>query len=615
MERLSVVLAGHVDHGKSTLIGRLLHDRNALPTGKVESIQADCRRRGAPFEWSFVTDALQAERGQGVTIDASHIWLRGPKRDIVLIDAPGHHEFIRNMITGAAAGDAALLIIDAREGIAEQSRRHAYILCLLGIRQVAIAINKMDLVGFSEEHFNGIGAKFSGYLAKIGLSTSIFIPTAAPDGDNVVSRSNRMPWYTGPTVNEALEGFMAQPGAEGQSLRFRVQDIYKFDERRIIAGRIDSGRLAVGESIVISPSNQEAHVVSFESWGGAPPREGVAGQSVGITIDRPLFVERGELISHARDLPIETNTFTGRLFWLSERPLEAGRQLTLRLGTAETQATIDAILRIVDHESGLPKEASTVQRHEFAEVVLRTRAQQALDSFEKDPRVGRFMLLDNYEVVGGGTINPDGYVDQRPSLNTSAQNIFVAQHRVTAEARTERNNCTGSVFWLTGLSGAGKSTIAMGAEHALFRLGYPVYVLDGDNLRRGLNTDLGFNPEDRAENIRRAGEVAALFADAGLIVITAFISPYRAERNKVRRMVSKDRFHEIHVKASVSACEARDPKGLYVKARAGTIREFTGVSAPYEVPEWPDMVLDTEAMSADEAIATFVAYCREHVKL
>jgi bifunctional enzyme CysN/CysC len=609
-DRISVVLAGHVDHGKSTVIGRLLSDRGALPTGKIEELKADCRRRGMPFEWSFVTDALQAERSQGVTIDASHIWLTHPVRDTVLIDAPGHHEFIRNMITGAAAGDAALLVIDVCEGIGEQSRRHAYILHLLGLRQVAIAVNKMDLVDFDPARFAAVRSEFTQYLSRIGLDAVAFVPTVAPDGDNIVNRSARMAWYEGPTIGEVIDGFTCEPGASGRSLRLRVQDVYKFDSRRIIAGRIDSGRLTVGDDVMISPANESATVVSFETWDGTPMAVAEAGQSIGITIDRPLFVSRGDVVSHLRDMPVESNVFSARLFWIAETPLEAGRQFTLRLGTAESPATVDAVVRVVDLDSGASHSAETVQRFEFAEVIIRTPGLQAIDTFEKDPMTGRFMMRDGFEVVGGGTILLDGYIDQRPSMNADAHNVFVTSHRVTVEERARRAGSVGAVFWLTGLSGAGKSTIAMGAEQALFRLGYPVYVLDGDNLRQGLNTDLGFSPEDRAENIRRAGEVAALFADAGMVVITAFISPYRAERHRVRGMVAEGRFHEVYIDASVETCETRDPKGLYARARSGEIADFTGISAPYEAPEHPEVTLNTEALSPEDAVRELVRHIR-----
>jgi bifunctional enzyme CysN/CysC len=616
--RITVVLSGHVDHGKSTIVGRLLHDRGMLPPGKVEAIKAECARRKVSFEWAFVTDALQAERAQGVTIDASHICLREPARDVVLVDAPGHHEFIRNMVSGAASSDAALLILDAREPLCEQARRHSCLLHLLGIRQVAAVINKMDMVGYDAQRYSALAGELTHYLSRVGLTTTAVVPTVGPDGDNILHRSTRMNWYSGPTLYEVLSSFAPVPLSAGRSLRLRVQDVYRDGEQRIIVGQIGAGRLFVGDQIIISPSNVPARVVALrtcsETADGAPSGAS-AGQSIGLTIDQPLFVSRGDLISHTLDLPFETNVFTARIFWFAQTELKPGRNLTFKMSCLDVTATISSIERVFDLAAGEPRREDSVGRNGIAEVTVRSEILLALDSFEKDPSGGRFMLLDGNEVVGGGTVLLDGYVDQRPLANAAARNVSTTRHRVTTEQRRKRNGCRGGVFWLTGLSGSGKSTIAMGAEQALFQLGYPVFVLDGDNLRNGLNVDLGFSPEERTENIRRAGEVATLFANAGMIVITAFISPYGSERGRARQMAPDGAFHEIYIKADVATCEARDPKGLYARARKGEIPDFTGISAPYEEPEHPDLILDTKTLSVEDSIATFVAFCRKHSKL
>jgi bifunctional enzyme CysN/CysC len=615
-QRLTIVLAGHVDHGKSTIVGRLLHDLGRLPDGKIDELRSTCERRRIAFEWAFVTDALQAERAQGVTIDAGHIWLHDPKRDTVLIDAPGHHQFIRNMVSGAAMGDAALLILDARESLCEQARRHAYLLHLIGIRQVAAVINKMDLVDFNQEAYDNLAEELTRYLFRIGLTASVVVPTVGPDGDNIVQRSNRMDWYKGPTLLEAMDTFAPLPSASRYSLRMRVQDVYRDGEKRIIAGRISAGRLNLGDEIMISPSNTTASVLSLESWqpnGGTAPTTAEAGQSVGLTINKPLFVARGDLISHTLDLPFETHAFTANIFWFSETPLVEGRTLTIKFCCLETKATVKSIVHVFDLDAGESRPGEQVPRNGLAQIKIYSHSLLAIDAFDKDPEGGRFMMTDGHAVLGGGTLTLDGLLDMRPAATPKSRNISTISHHVTAEERTRRNGCRGAIFWLTGLSGAGKSTIAMGAENALFHLGYPIYVLDGDNLRHGLNADLGFSPEDRVENIRRAGEVAALFANAGMIVITAFISPYLSERQRVRTMAKETPFHEIYIRADIQTCEERDPKGLYARARKGEIAEFTGISAPYEEPVEADLTIDTQDLSPDDSIEMLVDYIRAQV--
>ncbi len=618
-EVLNIVIVGHVDHGKSTAVGRLLHDTDSLPDGKVDAIRAVCERRGMPFEWAFLLDALQAERDQGVTIDVAHVRFSTERRDYVIIDAPGHREFVKNMVTGAASADAALMVIDAAEGVREQSRRHGYLLHLLGVRQVVVAVNKMDLVNFTAARFDAVAGECRAYLERLGVYPAHFIPIAARDGDNIVSGSARMAWYDGPTVVEALDELVTQPRPTGLPLRFPLQDVYRFDERRILVGRIETGRLAVGDEILFSPSNKTARVASVQSWNlDSSPDEAIAGCSIGITLDEQMFVERGELISHVEHPPIETNVFRAHLFWLSERPLAVMNSYKLKLGTFETSVDVQAIERVIDTDDLSAAPADQVERYEMAEVVLRTRKMLALDEFVDNPRTGRFVLVDRYDIAGGGIINMQGYPDQRGLITLKGTNLTAVEHRVSAEARTARNHHKGGVLWFTGLSGAGKSTLAIEVEQRLFRMGYHVYVLDGDNVRRGLNANLGFSPDDRAENIRRVGEAAALFADAGFICITAFISPYRSDRERARtagQVGRPDAFHEVHIKAELELCERRDPKGLYKRARKGDLRDFTGVSAPYEPPDKPELVVDTGAGSVDQCAQQIVEYIERHFSI
>ncbi|MSP43632.1 MAG: adenylyl-sulfate kinase [Alphaproteobacteria bacterium] len=613
---LRIVIVGHVDHGKSTLVGRLLHDTNSLPLGKVEEIRAMSERRGMPFEYAFLMDALQAERDQGITIDTSQIWFKSGKRNYVIIDAPGHKEFLKNMITGAAQSDAALLIIDAVEGVREQSRRHGYLLHLLGIRQVAVAINKMDLVNYSEARFHEISREYRAYLTELGVQPTFILPVSAREGENIVSRSAAMPWYDGPSVVGALDSFVSEPLSSNLPLRLPVQDVYKFDERRLIAGRIESGRVSVGDEILFSPSNKTARVKSLEVWPAtlAQPAQAVAGYSVALTLDEQIFVERGDTISHIANAPIETDVFRARLFWLGHEPLTTGKSYKLKLNTTETQVQVQKIEAVIDTGDLSSAPALQVERNQVAELVLRSRRMLALDAFNDKPATGRFVLVDEYDIAGGGIISMEGYADQRQLITQRSTNIVKLDQGISDEERARMNGHRGGVIWFTGLSGAGKSTLSMELERRLFANGYSVYVLDGDNIRFGLNANLGFSPEDRSENIRRVGEVAALFARAGMIALTAFISPYRSDRDRARAAMP-ERFHEIYVQADVQTCESRDPKGLYQKARRGEIRDFTGISAPYEEPENPGLVVDTAAHSIDECVEQLITYVEANFSL
>jgi bifunctional enzyme CysN/CysC len=616
---LRVVTVGHVDHGKSTLVGRLLHDTGSLPEGKVEAVAEMCRRRGMPFEWAFVTDALRAERDQGITIDVSHIWFRTAARDYVLLDAPGHREFLRNMVTGAAASDAALLVIDAAEGVRDQSKRHGFLLSLLGVRQVVVAVNKMDLVGYSESRFADVARDIAAYLESVGVTAQYVIPVSSREGDNIVGRSANMAWFTGPTIVEALDRFHGAPRELDLPLRLPVQDIYKFDSRRIIAGRIEVGRLAVGDTLLFSPSGKSARVASIETWNAPAPTVAVAGQSIGITLSEQIFVERGEIASHTETAPVLTDVFRARIFWLGDKPLSLGQRYLMKYNTAEIPVEIQKIERAIDTTDLVDQPVDHVARDMVADIVLRARRLVALDDHKAHASAGRFVLMDDFSIVGGGAISMAGYPDQRKLMGQKSQNLKGSESRVSAEMRRERNGHPGGVLWFTGLSGSGKSTIAIATEQHLFALGYQVYVLDGDNVRRGLNTNLGFSPDDRAENIRRVGEVAALFADAGMIVISAFISPYRSDRERARhgadRLGDGDHFREIYIQAPLAICESRDPKGLYKLARAGKISDFTGISAPYEPPEKADLVVDTSQLSIDAAVDSVVDYVRDNFPL
>jgi bifunctional enzyme CysN/CysC len=626
-EQLKIVIVGHVDHGKSTLVGRLFHDTGSLPDGKFEAVKKASEKRGMPFEWSFLMDALQAERDQGITIDTSQIWFKTKKRDYVIIDAPGHKEFLKNMVSGAANSEAALLIIDAKEGVKEQSKRHGYLLHLLGVTQIAVIVNKMDMVNYDEKTFRAIEKEYKEYLSGISVIPTFVIPISAREGDNIVVASSKlqvagkksdatcnlqpatynMPWYDGPTIIGALDKFKRKPELDALPLRLPVQDVYKFDERRIVVGRIESGSLNVGDEILVSPSNKVVKVASIETW-NAPAREEVsAGQSVGITLSEQIFVERGHIISHQKNAPFLTNIFRARLFWLGDRPLTQGNRYLMKLGTSEHPVEVIEIEQVVDTGSLDRAKAAKVEKGAVVEIILKVRGIAALDAFEDNAKTGRFVLLENFKIIGGGIIDLKGFPNHRSDKKVKSTNITMVESKISPQARQLANGHKGGVLWLTGLSGSGKSTLANELQARLFERGYQVYILDGDNIRRGLNADLDFSPKGRSENIRRVGETAALFADAGVICITAFISPYKADRHRAR-VAAGENFHHIYVKADVETCAKRDPKGLYAKAKAGEIKDFTGISAPFEEPLTPDVVIETAKMSIEESVAKLLDY-------
>ncbi|OUT90673.1 MAG: adenylyl-sulfate kinase [Micavibrio sp. TMED27] len=616
MQQLRVVIVGHVDHGKSTLIGRLLYDTNSLPAGKYEELQDICKRRGTDaLEWSFVLDAFQAERDQAITIDTTQIWFSTEARDYVIIDAPGHREFLKNMISGAAQADAAILVVDATEGVREQTKRHAYMLSLLGMRQIAVVVNKMDMVDHCTERFEQVSKEVDTYLKSIGLQANYIVPISAREGDMIASRGESLGWYNGKSLVETLDCFEYESPPLSRALRFPVQDVYRFGEERILVGRVETGMIRKGDTVLFSPTNETAKVTAIKVWPDDETKvEAGAGECIGITLDERIFVERGHTGSHEENPPMLSNVFRANLFWLSKNPLKVGNTYKVRYGTNEATVTVQSIDRVIDTDNLAQEEAALeVGKNAVAEVTLRAKDMLALDPYSDNQKLGRMVIYDGYDIAGGGSINMDGYADQRLSAPKS-QNIYKVDSLITDETRTQLKGHGGGVFWFTGLSGAGKSTLAMAVEKALFEKGYHTYVLDGDNVRHGLNADLGFSPEDRAENIRRVGEVAALMADAGLIVISAFISPYREDRNRARQAAG-EKFSEIYVEADLNTCESRDPKGLYKKARAGDIKEFTGIDSPYEAPDNPELVVNTQQHDVDTCVEQVLSYVEGLVAL
>jgi bifunctional enzyme CysN/CysC len=601
---VKIVFVGHVDHGKSTLIGRILEETGSLPDGKIEALRASCEAEGRQFEYAFVLDALAEEQQQNVTIDTTEIHFRTPNRRYVIIDAPGHEEFLKNMITGAARADAAVMVIAADEGAREQSRRHGQLLSLLGIRQVIVAVNKMDLVGYNESSFRQIAAEYGGFLERLEIKPRTFVPVSARSGANIANKNAReLPWFDGPSLLEAIDQLPPPETVAHQPLRFPVQDVYRRENRRILAGRVESGTLRVGDRLLFSPHHKTAQVATIERWPSSAVESASAGESIGITLRDQIFIERGHIGSHENDAPVEANRVHARVFWIGSDPLRVGAHYRLKLVTQNVEGQVVALGNAIDAATLEPASAdrAELRANEVGEVTLQTRAPLVLDNHDRVPALGRFVLADANNLLGGGIISGAVYT---ASKTVKSDNIFWSESDITAQRRALRNQHRGAVIWLTGLSGAGKSTIARALEKELFQLSMHTYVLDGDNLRHGLNANLGFAPEDRAENIRRVSEVAKLMADAGTVVITSFISPYRADRARARTIALQAgaEFVEIFVDAPLAVCEERDPKGLYKKARDGKLKGFTGVDAPYEAPEDPEIVVRTHEQSPAESV-------------
>jgi bifunctional enzyme CysN/CysC len=594
--QVRIVIVGHVDHGKSTLVGRLLHETGSLPEGKLDMLKAVSARRGMPFEWSFLLDALQTERDQGITIDTTQIRFRTGSRDIVLIDAPGHAEFLRNMITGASQADGAVLIIDALEGVRDQTRRHGYLLHLLGIKQVAVVVNKMDRVDFSPARFKEISDEISAHLTGLGVTPSAIIPISARDGDGVAAHTPRIGWYHGPTVVEALDALEPARPLSEFPLRLLVQAIYKFDDRRIVAGRIESGDLAAGDEIVIMPAGKIAKIKTVESWPVTPlaGKQG-AGRSVGITLDRELFIERGDIIAHTGKSPRDTRRLRARIFWLHETPLAKGDQILVRLGTREARASVVAIEKAVDPGALSNAENAAIARNHVGEIDISLAQPIAADAYADNPRTGRLVIEVNGRIAGGGLV-----LSVDAGQRGVPVDIVPVESALRPDERSARYRHNGAVVWLTGLPGAGKSTLARALERRLFSRGGSPILLDGDTLRAGLNGDLGFSAEDRAENIRRLAEMATHLARNGHIAIVAAVSPSREDRAAARRIADR-LFREVYVATPAEICEQRDPKGHYAKARAGALTSFTGINNEYQPPLANELTLDTSARSVGDA--------------
>jgi bifunctional enzyme CysN/CysC len=592
---LRFLTCGSVDDGKSTLMGRLLLDASFVLDDQVRALERDSKLHGTvgtELDAALLLDGLEAEREQGITIDVAYRFFRTPRRRFIVADTPGHKHYTRNMVTGASTADLAILLVDAEKGLLEQTKRHSFLCALLGIRHFVLAVNKMDLVGFKEEKFGTIRDAFRDFAKQFSLQSLVAIPTAARFGDNVVLRGTRMPWYSGPTLLEHLDTIQVAADADDRPLRMPVQWVNRPDASfRGYAGTILSGSIVPGAPILVGRSGLTSRVARIVSMDGDLDRAATS-DAVTIVLEDEIDISRGDVLASPDRPPQKADVFAAHLVWMSDAALLPGRQYLLKCGCRTVSASVTELKYQIDIESLAHLACKELHLNEVAFVSIAVAEPISFDPYDENRETGGFILIDRFTnaTVGAGMIRFGLY---------RASNTFWQVFDVTKASRALVKNQKPVSLWFTGLSGSGKSTIANILEKKLHALGKHTFLLDGDNVRHGLNRDLGFSDADRVENIRRVAETMKLFIDAGLIVLVAFISPFRAERRMAREIVEQGEFVEIFVDTSVEVCEQRDPKGLYRKARRGELRNFTGLDAPYEAPEHPELTLDTRAESPD----------------
>lgn len=607
---LRLSTAGSVDDGKSTLIGRLLMDLHAIHEDTIASVAKTSRKLGVVEELSLalVTDGLRAEQEQGITIDVAYRYFTSKKRRFILADSPGHEQYTRNMATAASTADLTIILVDATKGILPQTKRHSFVASLMGVPRLLVAVNKMDLVGFSESVFESICADFSEFAAKLGIREVRFVPISALQGDNVVEQSTRIPWYHGETILDYLEHVYIGGDRNMVDFRFPVQCIIRGDGvYRGYAGRVASGSIQSGEEVMVLPSLRRSRIRKIEYFGSG--EEGLtkahAPQSVVLCLEDEIDIARGNVIVRPQNAPPLKTHFEAMVVWMSETPLDPSRQYIVRHTTAEAKVYVDQLAYRIEVETLARSKATTLRLNDIGRISFTSSKPLAIDSYQKNRATGNFILVDpeSFATVAAGMEIERVPEDMRSKLR-KPENLHREEGLITEAERNERrNNIAPVTVWLSGLSGAGKSSIAKAVERRLFDLNIPTYRLDGDNLRGGLNRDLGFSQEDRTENLRRAAEVAKLMNDAGLIVLASFITPREADRAVIRSVIGPESFLNVYLSTPLEVCEARDPHGLYKKSRAGLIREFTGVSSPFEAPVEPDLAINTAELSVDAAAA------------
>ncbi|MGE0554496.1 MAG: GTP-binding protein [Gemmatimonadales bacterium] len=561
---MNIVIGGHVDHGKSTIVGRLLADTGSLPEGKLEQVRASCARNAKPFEYAFLLDALKDEQSQGITIDAARVFFKTPKRHYIIIDAPGHIEFLKNMVTGASRAEAALLVIDAHEGVQENSRRHGYMMSMLGIRQIAVLVNKMDLADLAQDRYDRIVAEYTAFLQRIDVRPACFIPVVGRDGDNVADRSERMAWYDGPTVLEALDAFTPEPAAVDKPFRMPVQDVYKFtnqgDDRRIVAGTIDTGSVAVGDEVVFYPSGKRSHVKSIEAFSAPVRTTARAGEATGFTLTEQIYVGRGEMATLAREpKPEVTSRLRVSLFWLGKQPLVTKRDYQLKLGTARIPVRLEQIHRVIDASNLDSSESKErVDRHDVAECTLKLGRAMAFDLADRVAASSRFVLVDDYEIRGGGIIR-EALPDQQSWVREKVmlRNFKWEPSIIPIERRAERYSQRATLLLITGAREADRKGLGKVVEAQLFQEGRLVYFLGMGSVVYGVDADLA-RSDDTREHLRRLGEIANIMLDAGAILVVSAAELSQDDLEVIKTSVDPERIEVVWVGETVTTDIAYD---------------------------------------------------------
>ncbi len=601
---LRFLTCGSVDDGKSTLIGRLLYDSKTIFEDQMRSLEAVSKKHGTTgddIDLALLLDGLQAEQEQGITIDVAYRFFASDKRKFVVADTPGHEQYTRNMATGASNCELAVILIDARKGVLTQTRRHSFINSLIGVRHVVLAVNKMDLMDFSQEVFDKIVDDYKAFAQGFEFETIMAVPLSARYGDNVVTKSENTPWYDGPSLLTYLEDIDVESADRSLPFRFPVQWVNRPNLNfRGFSGTVASGIAHVGDEVVVAKSGKTSRIKSIVTMDG-DLSEAEAGEAVTITLEDEVDISRGDLLALTQHRPQVTDQISAHIIWMDNSRMMVGRPYIIKMGTQQTQVTVTDLKHKIDVNDATHKDAGkTLELNEIGFCNLSFAQPLAMDTYEENRKTGSFILIDRFsnQTVAAGLV----WFGLR-----RAENIHWQAVDIDKKARAAQKGQTPKVLWFTGLSGSGKSTIANLVEKKLHGEGHHTYLLDGDNVRHGLNRDLGFTDVDRVENIRRIGEVAKLMVDAGLIVLTAFISPYVSERRMVREMLEEGEFFEVYVDTPLEVCEARDVKGLYAKAREGKIKNFTGIDAPYEAPVQPEIYVNTAEMSAEAAADLIIA--------
>lgn len=615
MDLLRFTTAGSVDDGKSTLIGRLFYDTQAIFEEKMSEIKRNTHRDDDDLELALLTDGLRAEREQGITIDVAYRYFATPKRKFIIADTPGHEQYTRNMVTGASTAELAVVLLDARKGVLEQSHRHGFIASLLQIPHMIVAVNKMDLVGYDEDRFREIVNEFRDFADKLDINDITFIPVSALKGDNVVTQSENMPWYQGSTLLHRLETVKTQTDRNQVDFRFPVQNVIRpHQDFRGFAGQVASGSVRPGEEVVVLPSKISTEVESIVTLDGEQEKAG-PGESVVISLADEIDVSRGSMIVRSRNRPENTRRVDADLCWMDEEKLRQDRPYIVQHTTRETQGYVSNLVYRINVNTLHREEANTLTLNEIGRVEIETADPLFIDPYRVNRHTGRFILIDpdTNATVAAGMIRGVGQdvaaVGEEPQTSKEQQtspNVTWEGLAIPREKREERNGHKAAVMWFTGLSGAGKSTVAKALEERLFDRDVQTMHLDGDNVRHGLSGDLGFSAHDREENVRRVGEVSRLFFEQGTLTLCTFVSPYRDDRDRVRELLPEGRFLEVHVDCSIEVCKERDPKGLYEKAEKGEISNFTGISAPYEEPEDPEIVVRTDEHDVETCVDQIV---------